>query len=230
MRCFIWLAKGFVVLSLATSLVGCSLVPKEAVELSNTVGRDLEEVHRAHRALAELHFNKIETDINVFIDETYRPAFIKEFAKEFKLQNVASAVLASSEPEKLLPVLTAFVQKATDRIESKRYELLDPIRSQRQQVLSDIDQAHRQIQAAQAIVTGHLASVRDVHETQSELFSELGIEELRTRIATTTANISDRVADLTEKGRDISAGADQAAETIAELDAKIDELKHSIGQ
>ena len=54
----------------AAGLGACDLVPQEAVELSNTVGRDLEEVHRAHRALAELHFQRIEDDINNFIDTT----------------------------------------------------------------------------------------------------------------------------------------------------------------
>jgi len=81
--------KFFVVflLVLLVGSTGCSTVPKEAIELSNTVSRDLEEVHRSHHALAELHFDKIIAEVNLFVDETYRLAFITKFADEFKLND-----------------------------------------------------------------------------------------------------------------------------------------------
>ncbi|WDP86961.1 MAG: hypothetical protein HUN05_19035 [Desulfobacter sp.] len=59
----------FIFLGFALILSSCASVPKASIELANTVGRDLEEVHRAHRALASLLFDIMEKDINKFIDE-----------------------------------------------------------------------------------------------------------------------------------------------------------------
>lgn len=171
------LKRGFAAVGLAALMFGVSAydqVPKEAVELSNTVGRDLEEVHRAHRALAELHFGTIEKDINRFIDTTYRPAFIRQFAEEFKLNDQIALILVQ-DPEKLLPVLTRFVEISVSRIEAKRAELVDPLLTQKHAVITEIDNAHRQIQAAQAVVTGHLASVRNVREVQNEILAGVGL-------------------------------------------------------
>lgn len=223
-------------LALAVLLLagGCDVVPPEAVELSNTVGRDLEEVHRAHRALAEVHFSGIESDVNTFIDQQYRPAYIRTFAAEFRLgERVAE--IADRDPAKLLPVMTRFVEVAVRDIEAKRAELLAPIRQQKTQIIADIDRAHRQIQAAQAVVTGHLASVRKVREVQTELLAEVGLGDLRERIATRTASISDRIQGLVETGQEVTAGLETAEATIESardrvdaLDRKIDEVKDAI--
>jgi len=211
----------------AIGLGACDVVPQEAVELSNTVGRDLEEVHRAHRALAELYFSRIEDDINNFIDTTYRPAFIKKFAEEFKLADNVNLILAQ-DPDKLLPVLTGFVERAVDRTEAKRRELLEPIQMQKQAVIEEIDTAHRQIQAAQAVVTGHLASVRKVREVQNELLAKVGLGDLRQKIADTTADISDKVADFVATGEKIDAGAGTAIAKVGEIDTAIEDLKTAI--
>tara|TARA_R110000787_G_scaffold36145_42_gene92551 strand:- start:253 stop:966 length:714 start_codon:yes stop_codon:yes gene_type:complete len=214
---------------LLAGLAGCDTVPKESVELSNTVGRDLEEVHRAHRALAELHFKKIEDDINGFIDNTYRPEFIREFAKEFKLDERIRTIVAA-DPVKLLPVLTGFVERAVDRVEKKRAELLGPIQVQKTTIIEEIDAAHRQIQAAQAVVTGHLASVMKVREVQNDLLAKAGLGGVREKIAMTTAEISNRVGDFIKKGEEIKAKADSAEQKIVEINSAIDKLKAQIGR
>ena len=208
-------------------LAACDLVPKESVELSNTVGKDLEEVHRAHRALAELHFGSIEREVNSFIDTTYRPAFIREFAKEFSLNAQVTRIL-NDDPDKLLPVLTRFVEVSVDRIEQKRVELLAPIQAQKVAVITEIDQAHRQIQAAQAVVTGHLSSVRRVREVQNEILADVGLEGIREKVAAKTADVSNRVADLVVRAGKVERGQDAVAEKLQKFDEIIDDVKAKI--
>jgi len=222
---------GWVVLLLAglVGVTGCVSVPDESVALSNTVGRDIEEMHRAHRALAELHFGRIEQDINHFVDETYRPAFIRKFAEEFDLNGKVAQVL-ERDTDKLLPVLARFVEVATSRVEDKRASLLGPVQAQRRAVIADIDEAYRQIQSAQAVVTGHLASVRKVREVQNEALAKAGLGDLRQRIATTTAGISEDIAGLVEKGRQVEDRIDSAADRIAELDERIEAFRTSVSK
>ena len=208
---------------------GCSTVPKEAVELSNTVGRDLEEVHRAHHALAELYFDQIINKVNKFVDDNYRPAFIEKFADEFKLDEKVEKILRE-DPEKLQPVMTRFMTIATERVEKKRKELLQPIDSQRREVLTNIDMAHRQIQAAQAIVAGHLASVRKVHDVQGEILSKVGLGDMRERIADRTSKVSDAVNDFVQKGSEINAGIDTAKGKIDKLDEAINAAKEKLSK
>ena len=166
---------------LTVALVACDTLPRGMVVLSNTVGRDLEEVHRAHRELAQLHFARMEADVNLFIDETYRPEFIKAFAKEFKLASKIRKII-KSDPDSLLPVMTRFVQVATERIEKKREEILTPMAERKLRVIAEIDAAHRRIQAAHNVVTAHLASVRQVREAQNGILAEVGFENVREKV------------------------------------------------
>lgn len=208
-------------------LSGCSSVPGESVELANTVGRDLEEIHRSHLALAELHFNEQIDRADRFIDESYRPAYIAEFAREFRLDERVELIV-EQDPEKLLPVLTRFVQVANERIEAKRAELVGPIRAQRDNVLAEINSAYRQVQSAQAVVTGHLASIRDVREVQNDMLAEVGLEGLPDRIARNTARVSRGVSTVVAAGERLDRQAGDAAGKIRELDQSIQEFRESL--
>ncbi len=213
----------------AVALAACDTLPREVVVLSNTVGQDLEAVHRAHRELAQLHFARIERDVNLFIDETYRPEYIKVFAKKFKLASKIQEII-KSDPDSLLPVMTQFVQVATERIEEKRKEILTPIAEQELLVIAEIDAAHRRIQAAHAVVSGHLASVRNVREVQDEIFKEVGFANVREKVILTTASISNRIAEFVEKGRQINTTLQDASEKVTEIDANIEALKAELRQ
>lgn len=208
-------------------LAGCQSVPGESVELANTVGRDLEEIHRSHLALAELHFNQQIDRANQFINETYRPAYIEEFAREFRLGERVELIV-EQDAEILLPVLTRFVKVANDRIEAKRARLVDPIRTQRDAVIVEINTAYRQVQSAQAVVTGHLASIRDVREMQNEMLAGIGLEGLPGRIATTTARVSEGVSAVVAEGERLDQKAGDAAEKIRELDRSIESFRESL--
>lgn len=211
---------GLSLIGFMISLTGCATVPRESVELSNTVGRDLEEVHRSHRALASLLFDIMEKDVNTFIDEIYAPAYIKEFATDFRLDNKVRGIVANA-PNNLLPVLIRFVEKSNNAIEQKRAELLDPIKKQRNQVINGIDASYRQIHAAQAVITGHLASVVKVHDAQNELLKNAGLEGMREQLAENTQKASSTIADLIQE-------AEQAEGRIDRLEIILMRIKNTI--
>jgi uncharacterized coiled-coil DUF342 family protein len=121
--------------------------------------------------------------------------------------------------------MTQFVQVATERIEKKRKEILTPVAEQQRRVIAEIDAAHHQIQAAHAVVVGHLASVRNVRDTQNEILAQVGLENVREKVIVTTANISNRIAEFVAKGSEINTTLQDAAEKVKEFDEKIEALK-----
>ena len=217
-------AGALLIVLMTAAVAGCDTVPKETVELSNTVGRDLEEIHRAHVALVELHFSKIEQDINAFIDDVYRPAYIRKFAEEFDLPTQVRRILESptaADANKLLPVLVRFVEIATETAEEKRAELLKPVLAQKASVLQEIEDSYRKIITANAILSGHLASVVKVREVQSELLGEVGLGDVREKVAKKTADISNLVDSLNEEGQKVGTTVDGVAAQIEQIDDMI---------
>ncbi len=209
---FLWLA-----VVTAFLLNACASVPKEVVTLSATVERDLEEVHRAHRDLAVKYFNRIRIDIDVFVKDVYKPFTIKNTIKQFRLLEKIEASQRPNARFDTLTVLDVYVTKVSDDIVDFRKELMQPIQKQEVQVLTSIDMAYQNLQTAQKTITEHLASVREVSETRAELLNKAGLGGLQESIIDQTAALSDRIANLVDKGRAAEARIDDVQKVINEL-------------
>lgn len=238
--------KRAVVLVLMFIFLGCAQVPRESVELSTTVGRDIAEAYRAHRELAIILYTRMKSDINKFIDEVYAPYVIKELLEKdqarFQQGNALSLFSALNsavqQPDnkniqiKALDFMDIFVQKLRGRIESYRAELLKPVIDQEKRLLAAIDRSYNQIHYANSIVTGHLASVVKVHDAQDEVLKEFGLEGLRKDVAENLAKVSKEVASLVEKGKKAEEEIEKASETAQEktelLEKKFKEIKDQI--
>lgn len=193
----------------------CASVPKESVTLSVTLGRDLAEVHRAHRALAIKYFERMKQDINQFIDEKYRPFMIRKTIQDSRLlEKVESASQPGARPDALM-IMEVFVRKMSEQIESYRKKLLQNIVSQEEEVIQAIDDSYLKLQNANSIVTGYLTSVRKVRDAQAELLDRVKMEGLREKFINKTAKLSDNIAKLVEKARKGEATVEEIADSLA---------------
>ena len=64
---------------------GCATVPKEAVQLTYTLGEDLQQLHVGYRNTAKFSFEQIQKRGPYAIENTWTPAFLKEFIVTGKL-------------------------------------------------------------------------------------------------------------------------------------------------
>jgi hypothetical protein len=200
---------------------GCAGVPKESVELSVTLGRDLAEVHRSHRQLAIQYFVQIKNNIDKFVDEVYRPYIIRKTIKDFQLIERIQKTTRANAKQDPLTVMEVFV--TLEEIESYRQELSRPIEKKEQELLIAIDDSYQKLQNANAIVTGHLASVRRVHDAQAELLERSNLEDLRREFIDEAVVLSDQITDLVEKGR-------KAGHNVQEIQRAVKELKDLVSE
>lgn len=205
------------VLAVLLGSVACATVPKEAVDLSVTVGRDLGEVHRSHRELAIRYFDRMDADIESFVTEVYRPFMIRKTIEDFELVAKIQAGLQPGADPDALDVMDVYVTEVMADLEDYRAQLRGTLLERRASVLRSIDDAYAAIQAANSVVTGHLASVRRVHEEQDALLAKAGLTGFRERFIDTTAGLSDRIAETVERGRRGEEKVDAVAESLKKL-------------
>lgn len=207
------------VLAVSSGLVhGCASVPQQAVDLSATVGRDLEALHRAHVALLDGYFDRMEADVDAFVDSEYRTYSIERNMKDFDLVNKLRDPAGAGAGLDALDVMEVFVEEVVRDIEDYRGTLLRPIRAQRSEVHGAIEEAYRRIQDAQAIVTGHLASVRRVHDLQEELLAKADLQGLRDRLVKGAVEASESIHTLTGK-------AEYARDKVGDFVKNVEELR-----
>ncbi|PHR74230.1 MAG: hypothetical protein COA66_00105 [Arcobacter sp.] len=198
--------KNFILISLFSIILftGCSQMPREAVELSVTVGRDLSIMKKSHIALVDLYYKSLIKDINNFIDKVYLPYNIQKTLSDKILKNelLTAIELASKDGStkdtqvKSIEKIEAFLLIIQEEVEFYRKLKLKPIEEQYKTVLLNINKSYEQIHYANSIVTGHLASVAKVHETQNEILEKFDIKDLRVNVGNDVAELSDKIAKL----------------------------------
>lgn len=221
----------------------CAAVPKESVELSTTIGRDLAVVHEAHRETAKIIFSRMRNDINRFIEGVYAPYQInivmsrqKDLAtssnpndhKKSLLLGINAAFSSDASPKLQNAVLKGMglmVSKLRNDIESMRNQLLDSVNLQEKELLASIDRSYQQLHYANSIVTGHLSSVVKVHNTQAELLESIGVErDLRSYVGEHLAGASDKISKLIEKAEKADNKLDKAEENVIKIKQVLDKL------
>lgn len=196
--------RRFPIILAVSFICACAQAPKEAVTLSDLVGKDLVAMRTAHTALVRQYFGSMRENVNAFVDYTYRPFIVEKTMKDLDLVKDIQAAAAGRHQDGLdaLDVMEIYVEEAIDQIQSFRAEMLAPINAQESQLLADLDRSYNAMINASATVTAHLRSITKVHEAQQQALSHLGVDpRLQERIAGQAAKLSGDVNDLLAKAR-----------------------------
>jgi hypothetical protein len=202
--------------ALALLATACASVPPESIELSATIGRDLESLHAAHHELATRYFQRMHHDVDAFVDDVYRPFVIRAAMEELDLLAEIDAARRPGAELDPLDLMEIFVDETIARIEAYRARLHAPVAEQERRVLASIDAAHLRLRNANAIVTAHLASVRKLHDAQSEFLRTARLPEREQTLEIVTS-VSDDLARLL-------ADAGKAGSDLEGLPARIHEI------
>jgi len=185
--------------------VGCAQVPKEVVELSYRMGGDIEAIHKSYDQLIHDHFDLLRQARLHYLNDEWKPLFIKKFIKQGRLVKIAKgevvvsddgnsfiAPVPGKEEAGLLNSVTIWSSVAVKKIEGKKQALLEPLNDDEKQLLSWVDDAFNRLYRGNAAITAHLNSLRKVQEVQDDALKALNMEGLRDKINNTLINISDK--------------------------------------
>lgn len=184
--------KSFKVFAFVLLLLGCASIPKEVVELSYTVGKDLNAVHESYKILIKKHFDGLRSQVNTFLNDRWIPKYLEYFIEDGGLRESAQG----SDPEEVLEDVQIWAEVAIEEIELKRSELINPINEVEKALLDLVDTAFNRLVNANAVITAHLNSIRKVKEVQDDALKALGLKEIRDNINEELIKSSERAGKL----------------------------------
>ena len=224
-----------IILAIVCLLNSCVSVPKETVQLSGVIGKDLTVLQNSHTTMVELFYNEIINNINAFIEEVYVP-FIINYVLKGELKNYKNNVSPSifgvinkaasdgagkAETGEVLVEMSNILKAANTRIEKKRNELLDPIQKQKDAMLRNINTSYENTRRANSSVTNYLQSVLSLKESQREILSIVGLKGMDEALNNTLLKASDVTKSLLIEGKEIDIESDDALDKIKKIAAKI---------
>lgn len=219
-----------------TMLGSCASIPKETVILSQTLGKDLKELHNSHRNMVQLYYKKIKDNINVFVDEVYSPYIINYMLKAemqgykngelslYKAIEDGGKLATSSATENAMGYMQDFLEIIKSQIEEKRESLLSPIETEERELLNKINQSYENVLLANTSITNYLKSIRKLKETQQEVLSMVGLSGTDTTIINSLMTVSEKVNEVVKAGKKIDIESDKALEEIEKVTKEIKQL------
>lgn len=173
----------FVVLAAASlQLTGCASVPGEAVDLSRTLGQDIEALHQSHRDLVVRYFEALRSQVNDAIDQVYIPAYINDF--------VATGRLVQRAQNQRADLVEAWARLAVKQIDRERRERMQPLYAAERELVASIDEAFDRTTRANAAITAQLSSLVKTQRAQDDILESLKLKDLREKIHSTLAQAS----------------------------------------
>lgn len=187
--------KFFIVIMILT-ICGCATVPKESVELSYTLGNDLEALHQSYKLIITRYFDSLRREINRSIDQVFIPAYINDY--------VETGQLLQHAQNKRADLVEAWARIAVETIDKERTVRLEPINKAEDDLLRSVDEAFDRAIRANATITAHLNSIRQVKEVQDEILQSLKLKDVRDKINDALVKVSDKAKEITN---DINAAS-----------------------
>lgn len=217
----------FIAVFLVLVCFGCASVPKEVVELSYVMGKDLESMNTSYDTLIHQYYENLRDQRRAYLDDVWHPRFIANWRDEGELIAIAKeeriwsediqdlvTVPAGSAPKESLATLNDWVTVALYEYELKEAKLLGPLNEDEKLLREQVKQAFINLTRANATITAHLNSLREVQEVQDEVLKALNIEDLRDEINKQLINASKKAKEGLGKVRDADKKVDKAAKKL----------------
>jgi len=165
-----------------------------------------------------------------YLEYEWKPAFIEGFVKKGRLVDVAKGRVVFDESQKkfvdptpgkeqqqLLSTIIMWSESAIRRIEKKRNELIDPLDADERRIRAEAAAAFDRVIQANATVTAHLSSIRDVKDYQNRVLEEVGAKDVVEDLNKTLIEISKEAKKSREELDKTGEFIDDAAEIRDEI-------------
>ena len=212
-------------------LSACASVPPEVVELSYLVGQDIRKLQQSFDLLIEQNFEGYRARRIAYLENVWAPAFIAEWIEDGRLLDTARgkvvydesqdkfvAPAPGREQQQLLSTIYGWSDAAIFEIDDKRASLLDPLDRQEKQVRREIRAVFDQLIQANAYITAHLSSIREVQEFQTQAMEALGIEDAVSSLNDSLVQFSNRARDDLDAIRKADGHMDRAIKVRSRLE------------
>lgn len=224
------------IITLIPLFISCATIPKETVTISETIGKDLQILHDSHKSALKLYYEKVEKEINSFINDVYSPYVIhyalnSELTKykegDSSLYKAIEEAGISQEKKKTdiaINDMVEFIEAANNQINQKRDELLTPIKEQENAVLAKIDESYQNVIYANNRITMYLESARKVNETRNDALSIIGLEGLDDEVTQKIVELSNFLDSTIKTFNNIDVKSEEAKDKIDNIIKQIKEL------
>ncbi|MFA0412746.1 hypothetical protein AB4520_02915 [Vibrio renipiscarius] len=220
--------KKLITLTMCTLLSACAAtVPKEVVELSYQMEKDMSQVEEAYVTLVRQHVSMLKKQREDYLYREWVPVMLEDWIQTGQLIEMAQGTVVYDEsmggfktvtqPDRLsqLSSITEWALAASEEIEAKKRELIQPLEKAEQKLIADIHLSFNLLIQGNQTITAHLNSIREVQDVQNKLLERAGWDGLRD-------NINQQLSELSEQA---VTGLDEVRKLDSKTQKQLEKLQ-----
>lgn len=119
--------RPFILIVLIFSFISCVSVPKEAPQLSQELGVQLQELEVSHMALVQSFFDGKRKEVRGFIDDEWAPLFAENFFNQPAIAEAWDEIVASDDKEARLEFITLIAPEMVFQKEKAYRKIIEPM-------------------------------------------------------------------------------------------------------
>ncbi|MCG9655166.1 hypothetical protein [Vibrio vulnificus] len=219
--------KSLWVIFLSILLTACAAsIPKEVVELSYKMDKDMTHIEQSYMDLVRQHIAVLKKQREDYLYNEWVPTLLEDWIVEGMLIEMAQgkviyddqvgSFVSVNTPDRVAQLngVKEWALVATEEIEAKRRELITPLENAESAMLTDIRQSFSLMKQGNQTITAHLNSIREVQDVQNELLENVDLEQLRNSINQKLSELSNQASQGLDKVRELDQKAQPHLEKI----------------
>jgi hypothetical protein len=216
-------------LVLSVLLTSCVVIPKQAPQLSEELGKQIGSLERSHISLLHSYFEQKRSNVDDFMENTWLPEFASNFFSKPELEDAWNEIVESKNKKDRLDFLVQVGPQLQIVINDKREELVKPLNDLERELEMVIREEYNLARSMNNTLTSFLVSAAKVKENQQRYLDMLKItdDKIADAIDQTDAVVSDllgyaeKIAEAQDKAKAYATKADEYKKKLSELKDKI---------
>lgn len=198
--------------AIALLTAGCATIPPESVELSQTLGTQLDTLESAHEAAIRAFFDAKETAVHKFMEDEWTPKFANNYLSSPKVSAMLAQTCGQQHHADCLHAILIISNQAELQIQAHYRKILEPLSQTETTLLAAVRADYAEAEHENDALTALLISATKVQSERQTLLAKAGINESQIDSALTT--VSDQVSHLTSNAKSLDSKLAEFSKTM----------------
>lgn len=213
------------ILLLTTILLGCASIPREAPELSLTLGQRITAIRDANVTLLHRYFDLKRSEVDRFIQELWVPRFAKNVFTNPDVEREWLVIVASDDTQRRLEFILNAASALQGEINRKRNDLIRPLDEFERHIKQTLEDEYDEALSINNTITSFLTSASEVATNRNRYLEMLGVKDKR--VAEAIEGVDRAVTGMLGNVNNLEAGTSDFVTKMREIEALFSGNKRS---
>jgi len=167
-----YMRKIVCILLIVAGFSSCASLPKEAVEMTLLLDKQLDALQQSHLDMVELYCSEREKRAISFLDNEWYPSYLNNLFENESVQDLWQQVINSEDKQERMSMLKLLTQVSQEDYNAQKVILREPITESRAELRKVILFEYQKAKEMNLTVTNNIASVHDVQEIRKNYLSK----------------------------------------------------------